>query len=135
MVVRESQLKMTIHHYSVCLFVHILIEFVWKCCFLCYFCSLLASLLQKFYVQFVDTGEYLLRNLVDALTVNDLSVIISFLVCSIYLSNTHTQRFYSSLDFVWDNPREPVPEDTFTHSHLLWSSFIPYLLPLSIIST
>ena len=42
---------------------------------------------------------------------------------------THTQPFYSSLDFVRDNPGEPVPEETFTHSHLSWSSVIPYLLP------
>jgi len=26
---------------------------------------------------------------------------------------THTQPFYVSLDFVWDNPGEPVPESTF----------------------
>jgi len=39
------------------------------------------------------------------------------------------QPFYGSLDFVRDNPGEPVPEETFTHSHLSWSSVIPYLLP------
>jgi len=44
----------------------------------------------------------------------------------------HTQPFYGSLDFVSDNPGEPVPEETFTHSHLLWSSIILYLLPPSI---
>jgi len=27
---------------------------------------------------------------------------------------THTQLFYGSLDFVQDNPGEPVPEETFT---------------------
>jgi len=32
------------------------------------------------------------------------------------LSHTNTQPFYGSLDFVWDNPGEPVPEETFTHS-------------------
>jgi len=32
------------------------------------------------------------------------------------------------MDFVRDNPSEPVPEETFTHSHLSWSSIIPYLL-------
>jgi len=42
---------------------------------------------------------------------------------------TTTQPFYGSLDFVQDNSGEPVPEKTFTHSHLLWSSIIPYLLP------
>ena len=30
-------------------------------------------------------------------------------------THTHTQPFYGSLDFVWDNPVEPVPEETFTH--------------------
>jgi len=34
-------------------------------------------------------------------------------------------------DFFWDNPGEPVPEETFTHSHISWSSIIPYLLPPS----
>jgi len=29
--------------------------------------------------------------------------------------HTHTQPFYSSLDFVRDNPGEPVPEGTFHH--------------------
>ena len=47
-------------------------------------------------------------------------------------THTHTQLFFSSLDSVWDNPGEPVPEETFTHSHLSWSSVIPYLLPPSI---
>jgi len=41
-----------------------------------------------------------------------------------------TQLFYGSLDFVWNNPGKPVPEETFTHSHLSWSPVIPYLLPL-----
>jgi len=43
-----------------------------------------------------------------------------------------TQLFYRSLDFVRDNPGKPVPEETFTHSHLSQSSIIPYLLPPSI---
>jgi len=30
---------------------------------------------------------------------------------------------------VWDYPGEPVPEETFTHSHLSWSWIILYLLP------
>ena len=38
--------------------------------------------------------------------------------------------FYSSVDFVRDNPDEPLPEETFTHSQLSWSSVIPYLLHL-----
>jgi len=45
--------------------------------------------------------------------------------------NTHTHTLSSSLDFVRDNPGEPVPEETLTHSHLSWSSIIPYLLSLS----
>jgi len=32
------------------------------------------------------------------------------------------------MDFVQDNAGEPRPEETFTHSHLSWSSIIPYLL-------
>jgi len=32
-------------------------------------------------------------------------------------THTHTQPFYGSLEFVWDNPGEPVPEETLTHSH------------------
>jgi len=42
------------------------------------------------------------------------------------------QPFYGSQDFVWQNLGEPVPEETFTHSHLSWSSIIAYLLPPSI---
>ena len=38
------------------------------------------------------------------------------------------QLFYSSMDFVRDNPGEPVLEETFTHSHLSRSSIAPYLL-------
>ena len=45
---------------------------------------------------------------------------------------THTQPFHGSLDFDSDNPGEPVPEETCTHSHLSWSSIITYLLPPSI---
>jgi len=40
-------------------------------------------------------------------------------------THTHTQPFYGSLDFVRDNPGEPVPGETFTHSHSSWSSIIP----------
>jgi len=54
--------------------------------------------------------------------------------CTVLLlhTRTHAQPVYGSLDFVRGNPGEPVPEEMFTHSHLLWSSIIPYLLPLSI---
>jgi len=47
-------------------------------------------------------------------------------------THTHMQLFCGSLDFVRDNPGEPVPEETFTCSHLSSSSVIPYLLPPSI---
>jgi len=40
-------------------------------------------------------------------------------------THTHTQSFYCFLDFVRDNPGESVPEETFAHSHLLWSPVIP----------
>jgi len=44
-------------------------------------------------------------------------------------THTHTHTpFYGSLDFVRDNLGEPVPEETFIHSHLSWSSIVPYLL-------
>jgi len=43
-------------------------------------------------------------------------------------TNTHTQLFYDSLYFIRDNLGEPVPEETFTHSHLSWSSIVSYLL-------
>jgi len=38
------------------------------------------------------------------------------------------QPFYGFLNFARDYPSEPVSEGTFTHSHLSWSSIIPYLL-------
>jgi len=47
-------------------------------------------------------------------------------------THKHTQPFYGFLDFILDNPGEPVPEETFTNSHPSWSSFIPYLPPPSI---
>jgi len=38
--------------------------------------------------------------------------------------NTHTQPFYGSMEFVRDNPGEPVPEETFTHyTHLSFLKF------------
>jgi len=43
-------------------------------------------------------------------------------------AHAHTQPFYGSLDFVWDNLGDQVPEETFTHSHMSWSSIVPYLL-------
>jgi len=41
------------------------------------------------------------------------------------LGHTHT---HGSTDFVRYNPGEPVPEETFTHSHSSWSSIASYLL-------
>jgi len=46
--------------------------------------------------------------------------------------HTHTHNHFMALDFVRDNLGEPVPEETFTHSYLSWSSIMPYLLPPSI---
>jgi len=40
-------------------------------------------------------------------------------------THTHTQLFYGTLDSVRDKPHKPVPEETFTHSYLSWSSVIP----------
>jgi len=45
-----------------------------------------------------------------------------------YHTHILTQPFYGSLDFVQDNLSEPVPEETFAHSHLSWSSIVPNLL-------
>jgi len=42
-------------------------------------------------------------------------------------ARTHTQPFYGSMDFVQENPGEPVTEETFTHSHLSWSSLICFI--------
>jgi len=48
-------------------------------------------------------------------------------------AHTHTHnRFMALWIFFWDYLGEPVPEETFTHSYLSWSSIIPYLLPPSI---
>ena len=33
---------------------------------------------------------------------------------------THTQPFYTSMDFVRDNPGEPVPEEIFTQAILMY---------------
>jgi len=42
-----------------------------------------------------------------------------------------TRRTTVLWPFVWANPREPVAEETFAHSHLFWSSTILYRLPPS----
>jgi len=47
--------------------------------------------------------------------------------------HTHAHiRFAACCILSGTTPGEPVPEETFTHSHLSWSSIIPYLLPPSI---
>jgi len=46
--------------------------------------------------------------------------------------HTYTHHRFTALWTVRNNPGEPVPEETFTHSQLSWSSVIPYLLPPSI---
>jgi len=44
-------------------------------------------------------------------------------------THAHTTVLQLSVDFFRDNPGESLPEETFPHSHLSWSSVIPYLLP------
>jgi len=51
---------------------------------------------------------------------------------SFFGQHTHTQPFYGSMDSVWDNPGEPVPEETSTHSHLSVSSHV-FLLELAVL--
>jgi len=55
-----------------------------------------------------------------------------------YLTHTHTHAHthtHTHTTVLWlfgfcpDNPGEPVPEERLTHSHLSWSSIVPYLLP------
>jgi len=52
---------------------------------------------------------------------------------TLYILHTHThtntQPFYGSLNSVRDNLGEPIPEGTFTHSYLSWSSVISLLPP------
>ena len=43
----------------------------------------------------------------------------------------YNYNHFTAQDFVWDNQGEPVPKVTFIHSHLSWSSIIPYLLQTS----
>jgi len=43
--------------------------------------------------------------------------------------NTHTHNCFTALWILSRTTRvSPIPEETFTHSHLSWSSVIPYLL-------
>jgi len=43
-------------------------------------------------------------------------------------SNQYRMHTYGSPESDWDNPGEPVPEETFTHAYLSWSSVVLYLL-------
>ena len=55
----------------------------------------------------------------------------TFLAFAHVLSLTHTQPFYCSLDFVWDNPGEPIPEKNIHsryHGHQM--SLICFILPV-----
>jgi len=45
-------------------------------------------------------------------------------------THTHTQPFYDSVDFVWDNPGEPVPEETIDPYLLHPSNMIHGILPV-----
>jgi len=59
------------------------------------------------------------------------SILVNYIMLSAVNKLQLLQPFYGSLNFVRDNPGKPVPEETFTHSHLSWLSIIPYLLPPS----
>jgi len=52
-----------------------------------------------------------------------------------YTAVAHKYATHNRFTALWtlqDNPGVPVPEETFTHSHVPWSSVIPYLLPPSV---
>jgi len=68
-------------------------------CIIVIFLSLIAGLLG----QLLAT-ELLLLLLLLLLLVND----------EHYYTHAHTQPYHGSMDFVQDNPGEPVPEETFT---------------------
>jgi len=56
------------------------------------------------------------------------------LLYSVYFTFTYTHAHTTILDlsgFYPGNLGEPVPEETFTHSHLSWTSVVPYLLHAS----
>jgi len=52
-------------------------------------------------------------------------LIVNYFTSTVKHTYTHTQPFYGSVEFVQNNPGEPVPEETFTHSHSSWPSVIP----------
>jgi len=47
-------------------------------------------------------------------------------------THTHTHNCFTALWIIRHNLDKQISEETCTHSHLSWSSVIPYLLPLSI---
>ena len=45
------------------------------------------------------------------------------IICLLHTHKHNTQPFYGSVEFVRENPGEPVPEETFTHySHRIHQS-------------
>jgi len=60
---------------------------------------------------------------------NSLPITIAMSLEQSQFPKQHTQPFYGSVDFVWDNLGEPVPEETFTRSHSSWSSISIYYDP------
>ena len=85
-------------------------------CLFC-LCSLLVSSLELIYFCMIIIFIFPKSLLIGSMC------LICCTMFKIYEQHTHKhiQLFYSSMDFVWDNPGEPVPEDTFIHSHLSWS--------------
>jgi len=71
-----------------------------------------------------NTGAFVFWTLVKIFT-QFAEIIINFRMHTHTHTHTTILRLYG---FVWDNLGELVPEETFTNSHLSWSSVIPYLL-------
>jgi len=61
-----------------------------------------------------------------------ISVISKLLLLLLLTSSSHLPAAAVLWPFVRDYLGEPIPEETFTHSHAYWSSMIHYLLPPSI---
>ena len=63
--------------------------------------------------MYISSG--MCQSLVCILSIN--CVLNCIITLAVYLNgtHTHTQPFYRSVEFVRDNPGEPVPEETFTH--------------------
>ena len=72
------------------------------------------------YIHNYTYVEFIMRNMVEHVARIITRVVISLAMFSIRIDNinsyyTHTQPFYGSVEFVRENPGEPVPEETFTH--------------------